>query len=104
MTPEIVTEIRDWSCNTYEIFASKIEYGDEDACWMWTGPVSRYNGKAFFYMPDLLVPVQDVIYWIDCDREGVPDERGKVVPLCGSPLCCNPQHLALTEEESEKNS
>lgn len=62
------------------------------SCWLWSGPTDRW-GYGIYYFDGQQYLASRVAYWLHMHREC--DDGMPLVPVCGSRICCQPQHLRV---------
>lgn len=86
------------SDKTLNRFWSKVQVGQADECWNWTGSAGsgspRFNSGV-----EGLYHATRFLYSITF---GSIPENKRVLHTCGNPICCNPNHLKLGEETEER--
>ena len=75
---------------------AKIQKGQPDQCWRWTGGLSGF-GHGRFKVAGKLHSPHRLIYALKVGRiVNVAEHHGSVVMhSCDNPACCNPAHLKL---------
>jgi hypothetical protein len=78
-------------------FLSKIEFGNNDDCWIWIGAKSN-NGTGIFALTEQkYVQSHRFMYEITHKK---PLDRGTFAKhICGNKLCVNPSHLDIRDIE-----
>jgi len=72
-------------------FWEKVDVGEQDECWPWTGASDRY-GRT--WLGDTTELAHRVAFMLDEGLESVDDIPGDVIKhRCHTELCCNPRHL-----------
>ena len=80
-------------------FWSKVDKGDIDACWPWTGPLNR-EGRGRFTIDGRTYYAYRLALILSGDRV----EPGRPVRhLCGNSSCCRPDHLSSKGGQRENN-
>jgi hypothetical protein len=85
---QAVVPLRVLGGDVLERFWSKVDVGEEDDCWEWTGYRYRKYGRFNFESVSRLA---HRVAWILLHGP-LPDEQ-KVLHSCDNPPCCNPLHL-----------
>jgi hypothetical protein len=70
---------------------SRIDKGNDDDCWPWTGATND-RGYGQFYVNGKLKYAHRAAYEI---ASGVRLRHGRILHSCDNPPCCNPKHLAI---------
>src|ERR1700761_3324611 len=88
--------------NTFEDVFKHIEIGAPDACWLWTGTITR-KGLPEFTVDGKKYVAYRVVKWLADGNFNLNDQR--VIPLhqckdkfgrdADNPLCCNPAHTVM---------
>lgn len=76
---------------TRDRFWSKVDTGDPDECWPWTGSTAR-GGAGQFWMDGGAVPAPRAAWEL---THGPIHDRLRVIPTCDRRACCNTRHMKL---------
>jgi len=78
-----------------EKFVEKVEFGDADECWLWTGAKIPYGPTGVISHKGKLLNAHRVAYKL-LSGQRLSTSRGQcVLHTCLNKLCCNPNHLFI---------
>jgi hypothetical protein len=90
---------RNYYCSLDCVFWSKVTKSTFDACWPWTGAMSKTNGYGVLKWNTKRYKAHQIawkIYFGAVPVEPNPSYHGIcVLHKCDNPSCCNPNHLFI---------
>ena len=92
-------KLKQWPNNFYE----RIDFGDDNDCWEWTGGVNRARGYGAVGIGNNVYMVHRLTWMLD-NCQTIPSGL-VVMHNCDNPPCCNPAHLRLgTRSDNSKDA